>query len=294
MKILLLGSTGMLGQALYNKLKNKDLNVITVSRSGSDYNIDLATQLEKVKEIIELEQPNVVINTVALINLQECEKYPERAYLINARVPGVIADFCEKTGVFFVQISTDHYYIMEGKSAHCENENVCLVNEYARTKYAGEILALTYSNTLVIRTNIVGFRNQKNNLTFVEWIIQSLENEQLITGFEDFFTSSIDVYHFSDILIELINQGVTGIINVASLDILSKYEFIYKLAILLNKEEYVRKGKMEQFMGVRRANSLGLDVTRLKSVLIEQSIPSSNSVIQTLVGKYREGVFNEL
>jgi len=294
MKVLLLGSTGMLGQAIFNKLKENQINVLTIARSNSQYHVDLAIEPEKIREIIQLEKPDIVINSSALINLRECEDDPGKAYMINARVPGVIAEICKNTGAFFVQISTDHYYLGDGESTHSENDQVFLMNEYARTKYAGEIFALTYKNSLVIRTNIVGFRNIKNNQTFVEWVIHSLENEQMISGFEDFYTSSIDVYHFTDILMELIKKKVTGLINVASKDVLSKYHFIYKLAILLGKENFIKRGTINQLEMIQRGNSLGLDVTKLKSVLNEELIPSSNQVVQKIVEKYKEGAFYEL
>ncbi|MEC2077897.1 SDR family oxidoreductase, partial [Metabacillus fastidiosus] len=244
MKVLLLGSTGMLGQALYKKLKNKQMRVITIARSKSDYNVDLIVESEKIINIIKMEDPDIVINAAALVNLQVCEDYPEKAYLLNARIPSFIAEACKEVKAFFVQISTDHYYIKDGESKHKESDDVYLVNEYARTKFAGEFFALTYSESLIVRTNIVGFRNKQNKPTFIEWIIDSLENKKLIFGFQDFYTSSIDVYHFADILMELIEKKITGIINVASENELSKYEFIYRLATLLGKEKYVKRSKM--------------------------------------------------
>jgi dTDP-4-dehydrorhamnose reductase len=290
MKVLLLGSTGMLGQALYSKLDTR-YSVKTLARANSDYKVDLMIEARKIKEIIETEKPDIIINAAALVNIQECEQNPGKAYLINGRVPGIISEVCKGIGGYFIQISTDHYYTNDGRNAHKENDEINLVNEYARTKYAGETFALTYVNSLVIRTNIVGFRNRKNKFTFAEWIFNSLENNQSILGFEDYYISSIDVYHFSDILMELIDKKVTGLINIASSDVLSKYEFIYKIADLLNKKELVKIAKLENLGGVPRGNSLGLDIDLLKSIILKEKIPSSQMVIEKLVEKYKEGAF---
>ncbi|MEC2077311.1 hypothetical protein [Metabacillus fastidiosus] len=92
----------------------------------------------------------------------------------------------------------------------------------------------------------------------------------------------------------LIENKFNGIIIVASENVLSKYEFLYSLATLLGKEKYVKRSKMNPLQSVKRADSLGLDVTKLKDILVENSIPSSNQVIQKLVEEYKEGAFREL
>lgn len=294
MKVLLIGSTGMLGQALYSKIVEEKYKIVTVARTKSDYNIDLLYDWARLDKVIDKENPDIIINTAAITNLLECQQDPGKAYTINASIPGRIAEKCKITGAYFIQISTDHYFKSKERKMHDENEIVDLINEYARTKYAGEVFSLTYHNSLVIRTNIVGYRNLKNRPTFIEWVLKSLENDQMITGFEDFYTSSIDVYHFAEILLELINKRVNGLINVASSDVLSKYEFIYSLASLIGKKDYVQKGKMELLGNVPRANSLGLNTKKLKKILQSQKIPTSNQVIHKLVEKYKEGAYFEL
>ncbi len=294
MKLILIGATGMLGQALNQKFLHEDLEFVTISRSNSTYNIDLLIDTDKLVEIIRHEKPDVVVNSAALINLKECEQYPDKAYILNSRLPGLLEMVCREVNSYFVQVSTDHYYENDKKVQHLENENVVLLNEYARTKYAGEIFALTYQNTLVIRTNIVGYRNKKNEPTFIEWVIKSILQGESITGFEDFYTSSIDVYSFANILMELIEQKVTGIINVATSDVCSKYEFIYKFAKKLGKEQYIVKGKLTNFEGFKRANSLGLDTTKLQNILCKQKVPNTEQVIDYLIKKYKEGAFYEL
>lgn len=293
MKILLIGSTGMLGQALYKKIVRQGIEVITIARSSSTYQFDLLTECEKLIEVIKTEKPAVVINSAALINLKECENYPDKAYIINARLPGLIGMACQEINSYFVQISTDHYYANDEKVLHNEKNEIMLLNEYARTKYAGECFALTYNKSLVIRTNIVGFRNKKNEPTFIEWIISSLQAGEIITGYDDFYTSSIDVETFSDILMRLIRRKSTGILNVSSKDVASKYEFIYGIAQKLGKEQQVLKGTIKQIQGVKRANSLGLDTTRLQRIIKDCEIPTTEQVLGRLIRQFEEGAFYE-
>ena len=284
----------MLGQTLLKTLQGNKYSVVTVSRNNSDYNIDLLVDSDKFIAIMIKEKPEIIINSAAIIDLEYCETCPGEAYIINSRLPALIAQACKITKSYFVQISTDHYYFNDSNIAHAEDHELYLLNEYARTKYAGEIFALTHKNTLVARTNIVGFRNKKGIPTFVEWIIKSLKSNEIITGYEDYYTSSIDVKTFSTILLELIQMGITGIINIASSDIISKYEFIRSLAVLLGKEEYIKKGSIKMMHGTIRANSLGLDTSKLKCLLKHNKMPSSKEVIINIFNQYKEGSYCEL
>lgn len=291
MKVLLVGSTGMLGQAILKMYWGKNIFPKTVSRTNADHNIDLVKNTEKIIDVIKSEKPDIVINTAAWINLEECEKNPGEAYILNGKLPGLISDTCNLIGSYFVQISTDHFYINDNLKQHLETDKVILLNEYARTKFIGESLALINKNTLVLRTNIVGFRSN-NNLTFVEWIFNNLENDNQITGFTNYYTSSIDVYTFSAVLSQLIEKQITGIINIGSNDVISKYDFIFRIAQSINKEFLVSEGKMED-NNIKRGNSLGLNVMKVEAIL-NQKMPSSEKVIQNIVGKYKEGAMNEL
>lgn len=294
MRVLLLGATGMLGQELVRVLKKYKFVVVTSSRNNSDYNIDYFLESNRINEIISEVKPQIIINAVAIVNLRYCELNPDEAYVINSRLPSIITEICKNNNIYFIQISTDHYYSNEGKMKHCENYPVKLLNEYARTKYAGECLALTYEHSLVIRTNLVGFRNRLSSPTFIEWVLKSLEDEKEIVGYTDYYTSSIDVRTFSEILIDLIKIKYTGLINVASSEVISKYEFISSLASLLGKEHKVIKGQLLRENGAFRANSLGLDIKQLKKVLPKNKIPSSNEVIKKIYLEFKSGAYYEL
>jgi dTDP-4-dehydrorhamnose reductase len=285
MKMLILGSTGMLGMALYRQAKRENISVIGAARSGADRTVDI-TNKGALQSLIINDNPDIVINTVAITNLDCCENTPSLAYLTNARPASIIAEICSKTGAEFIHISTDHYYSMDARKRHSEKSPVTLVNEYARTKYAAEWFAQTYEKSLVIRTNIVGFKNRPENLTFVEWCIRMLIERTPATLFNDFYTSPIDVYRFSEILLDLIETGTTGILNVAGKEVLSKKEFIFELADALNLDtSHTKTGSVHMLTGIKRAESLGLNVKKVEKIL-GYRMPDRHDVINNLVHHY--------
>ncbi len=287
MKILVLGSTGMLGQALIREGKIQGLDIRGAAINGGDYVFDIRDDLALTKTIEDF-RPNVIINTVAILNINDCEKDPGLAYSINSRPATVLAEISKNRNIYFVHISTDHYYINEDKKSHNEDSPVTLINEYARTKYIAEAFALTSLNALVVRTNIVGFRGWENDMTLVEWIIDTLKNRVPIILFPDFYTSSIDVRQFSKLLFALINKKYTGLINVASRDIFSKSDFIKSLVSRLDFElNNFKEESVLTLPGSRRAESLGLDVSKVENVL-GRRMPSKDMVIESLALEYEE------
>ncbi|MCH2022913.1 MAG: sugar nucleotide-binding protein [Saprospiraceae bacterium] len=283
---LILGSTGMLGQALMNTLKAENHSVIGLARKNADICIDItddALLLQTLKAIA----PQVIINTVAIVNLSFCEQNPDQSYVYNARVSSVLANYCASESIKYVYISTDHYFSKNKNFKHSENAQVNLCNEYARTKYIGEQLSLTNPNALVIRTNIVGFRYNPDTPTFVEWVINALEKQEKMILFDDFYTSSLDVYSFSKALCILIKKDASGLYNLASSEVSNKNQFISKLAQKLGFSlNNTSIGSMEQSLSeVQRNNSLGLDVSKAEK-LLNFNLPKLSDVINNLATEY--------
>ena len=169
---------------------------------------------------------------------------------------------------------------------HDELCPVSLVNEYARTKYIGEKFVLTNPDSLVVRTNIIGFRCIKEKPTFVEWVIDSLKAGNSIIAFNDYYTSSIDVVSFSDILLQLIAMESKGLFNIGSSEVSSKMEFIMKTAEVFGYNSYnVEPGTIRSISGPRRAESLGLDVSKVEKET-GCKMPNLETVIFNIFNEY--------
>lgn len=287
MNVLLLGATGMLGKALYRTAKSRNYSVTGVARSGTDFALDIRNKRE-LRTLIVDQNPDIIINTIAKTNLDYCEKYYEDAYSVNTRPLSFLADLANQYGIYLIQISTDHFYTGDGPKLHGENCPVTLVNEYAKTKFLAECLTRTCEKSLVVRTNIVGFRGNNENPTFIEWCINILINKTPAVLFDDFYTSSIDVRTFSEILFDIVDRKITGLLNVSSRDVTSKKMFIETLAEELNLDaSHTTSGSVRGLKGVRRAESLGLDVINAETIL-GYRMPGLPEVIEKLVSEYQQ------
>jgi len=293
MKVLVIGSTGMLGQALMLEMKRRGIDVIGIARSGADISCDIVDD-RTLSNIILSIKPQIIINSAAMVSLAKCEEKPDYTYLVNARPASILTEIARKSGIYFVQISTDHYYTGDCNIKHTEEHPIRLINEYSRTKYAAERFALTNPNALVIRTNIVGFRNKIETSTFVEWAIQNIENKSPMTLFDDYFISSINVTQFSSALLDIIEKKTTGVLNVASREVFSKKTFICalakKMAYSLNN---IKIGSVFDAGDASRAESIGLDVGKAEDIL-GYELPTLDEVITSIVEEYEDGIKNEI
>lgn len=286
MKVLLLGSDGMLGQAMKVQFQKAGHIVNGVGRVNAEYCFDLLDEKMLIRCVIA-EDPDVIINTAAIINLEYCEENPGDAYCLNSRLPGILANICREQGRYFVQISTDHYYSGDGEKQHIESDEVCLINEYARTKFLGEKLALTNLKTLVIRTNIVGFRC-RGQKTFVEWAIDEVQSGRQITLFPDFYTSSIHTRLAARIIVDAVERKLLGTYNLASCEVSSKETFVLNLSRELFGHEpmYIKKS-IKGLCGTPRGDSLGLDTRHIEKVL-GYKMPTLGETIKSLKEEYQE------
>lgn len=286
-KILLLGSTGLLGQALTKEAEKRGIQIIGVAHSNANFNLDITNDKE-LSSLIKEQNPDIVINACAIVNHKLCDEDTKMAYDVNARPSSILSNLADEIGFYYVFISTDGYYNGDKNKKHFTNDNIWLLNEYARTKYAGECFTLINKNALVVRTNIIGFRWRKNQPTFLEWVINSLKEQAEMTLFDDYFTSSITVAQFSKALYDLIKKKPNGIINLASSQVSTKKEFIEEVARELNFSlQNTKTGSVKNLSTSRRADSLGLDVSEAECIL-GYSLPNLKSVVAQIKEEYEK------
>ncbi len=284
-RLLVLGSTGMLGQAMLAQARAREWPCCGAARSGAESSVDV-TDLTALEALLDEVRPSAVVNCVAITSLADCEEQPALAYAVNARAPGLLAELSLDRGIDFVQVSSDHFFTGDEAAVHDEKARVRLVNEYARTKYAGEVFALTAPTTLAVRTNIVGLRRWPGRPTFVEWALDAVENDRPLLLFEDFFTSSMHSRACSTAILDLIQMRARGLVNIASSQVVSKREFVEAIAQALGVELSRVSASSVRGLTPRRAESLGLDVRRAES-LLGRRLPDLHDTVRAVIEEYQ-------
>lgn len=287
MKLLVIGATGLLGSAVWKEGNRRGHEVIAAARANAPLRLDV-TDFEQLESVLYASAPDALINCAALTDIAACEADPGLAYRVNARPLAILAAWSRAIGRPLVQISTDHYFTKGAGRPHAESEPVSLVNEYARTKYAGERFALLSPAALVLRTSIVGIRGWEKP-TLAEWAIAAIERDEPLTLFEDAFTSSIDVVTFARALFDLLERRTAGLLNLASSQVYSKADFVRALAARIGRELAPATAGSVAQLQPSRPKSLGLDVSAAERQL-GYALPGLESVAAAVVEQYEESL----
>lgn len=283
MKVLVIGSTGLLGQAVSTEVRSRGWPLVTAARSGTDLTLDIGDAVALDACLAEV-LPDLLFNCAALTDFIQCERDPGLAYRINARPLASMATWSQRTGGRLLHVSTDHYFVVGGATPHREDDQVQLVNEYARSKYAAEAFALTASRALVFRTSIVGIRGWQR-LSLAEWAIRSVLDSAPVGLFADAYTSSIDVGGFARAAIDIALGPAKGLFNLAASEVYSKAQFVQEIANQMGRR--LDNAKLIPLSDGHppRAGSLGLDVSRAQG-LLKYPLPGLPDVVRAVLDEH--------
>ncbi|PHO13403.1 hypothetical protein CPG38_02820 [Malaciobacter marinus] len=296
MKIAIFGSTGLLGSTLCELYKNHDIKSFSrvfSKKEANNYIIDYSKLEEEVNCHFDNWKPDIVINCIALVNLENCENNISLARLSNYDIAISLANIAKKYNSYYIHISTDHYF-NDNKKLHTEEDSVQIMNNYALTKYEAEKeIPKIYSNSLIVRTNILGFRGKKTK-TFFEWLLYGLLNKESIHLYSNFYTSPICTNLLGNILLKCYDNNLIGVYNITSSEHINKYDFGLKTAKKFNLDfKHVKKSQIDNNnVSVKRALTLGLDVSKIENDL-KMKMPSIDDTLNSLYQDFLKGKINE-
>ena len=78
MKVVVIGANGQLGSDIFKVYKDKGNTMHALNHN----NIDIA-EADSCMEVIKRIQPELLINTAAMHNVELCEQFPEKSFKVN-------------------------------------------------------------------------------------------------------------------------------------------------------------------------------------------------------------------
>ena len=130
-KILVLGASGYLGSRIHSNIGNSYgtfFSDLPVNKSNLYY-LD-ALDLHEFNKLLKEIRPDVVINCIGFTDVDGCEIFPEKSWIINCKFPVAFAEICNANDIKFVHISTDHY-LNTTNTKLSETDAINLVNQYS-------------------------------------------------------------------------------------------------------------------------------------------------------------------
>lgn len=267
MKILILGSSGMLGREFVNIFKEKHevygIDINDIRNLGDKYfSINLLNELE-LKKFLGKKNFDIIINSVAIVDLKKCETDKKLAEDLHVNLNKNFIEYCNKNNTKYIYISTDS--VFDGEIGNYKENSIAKpLNNYAYTKFLGEKEVEKIKNHIIVRTNILGCTENQNSL--FKWAYENLKDNIEINGFEDVIFSPISVFRLSELINELVKINYQGLINVVNDTVLSKYEFLNILKEMMSSTSKINKVKIQNADIIRPKNT-SLNNELLHSIL---------------------------
>ncbi len=238
-RIIITGSNGLLGQKL----------AVLLSR-GSDYDLLLASKHEspvfeenevpyrqlditnrnEVRRVVDDFQPDVIVNTAAITNVDQYETERELAWNVNVSGVENLAIAAKFVGARMIQLSSD--YIFDGKNGpYDETARPNPLSYYGRTKLASEnVLRVNDIPGTIVRTMILYGVASRIRVNFVLWLIHELEHGKTVRVVDDQYGSPTLADDLAYAILRIIAFDREGTYHIAGSELLSRYEFAVKLA----------------------------------------------------------------
>jgi len=251
-KIIVLGSTGLLGSTLLKYFsKQSNIKCYGIIRKNSDidklknikniklYKIDYKNK-NSITKVFNKIKPNLIINCIGIVKQLTHKNQLSEIIRVNSFLPHYLAELANmKNKTRFIQFSTD--CVFSGtKGKYKETDFPGAQDIYGRSKLFGE---LTYSNTLTLRTSIIGHELQ-TKYSLLNWF---LDQKKSVKGYKNAIFSGLTALEIAKFLDKFIipNKKLNGMYHlsgnpISKYDLLNLIKSVYKKDIKINIDKKVK------------------------------------------------------
>ena len=243
MKILVIGVTGMLGNAMFRTFLNSNFghDVVGTARSTTALDwFDGATS-EQIITGVDVEnhdslvrifakvRPQIVINCVGLVKQLAEANNPLLAVPLNTLLPHRLAALCSLVGARLIHISTDCVFSGD-KGNYLESDFADAQDLYGRSKLLGEV---DYPHAITLRTSIIGHELSGNH-SLIGWF---LSQENKVKGFTRAIFSGLPTMELGRVVHDFVlpHPDLHGLYHVAAKPI-DKHNLLKLVAEIYGKK----------------------------------------------------------
>lgn len=230
-KVLVMGSSGMLGHAVVNFLLNSPKFIIydvsfrfKIRPKTIILNVMHKAPCEDL--IVEL-KPDYIINCIG--DLVSDKPNYERAIYLNSYFPHFLKNICKKINCQLIHISTDCVF-SGSKGAYLELDYRDGEGLYAETKKMGEIID---RKNLTLRSSIIGPELKKSGVGLFQWFINQ---DKELQGYKHSIWSGVTTLELARAIKWAIDFDVTGIYHITNGSSISKHDLLELFKKHLNRD----------------------------------------------------------
>jgi dTDP-4-dehydrorhamnose reductase len=215
-------------------------------------------------------QPEVLIHTAALSDIDYCQAHQEEAERVNVGITRNLVGMCSATGTRMLYFSSDSIFD-GGKGKYVEEDPPAPLHFYGKTKVRGEKLVQQgCENWVVIRPSLViGLPVLEEGNSFLWRMIKALKQGRTVSFPKQEVRSPLDVITLSRAVLELAAGSYQGVLHISGNDRMNRFEMAQKIArklgypleSVVDKEPEIKSGR------ARRPRDVSLSNAKAKAVL---------------------------
>jgi len=267
------GASGLLGQKVTQLALEKGHEVYSTykehpTNSGNPIKLDLTNQDQVSKTISQL-KPQAVIHTAAYTDVDGCEINQDLAWKVNAEATKHIAEASAKANSHVIYVSTD--YVFDGEiGLYSEEDQPKPISHYGYTKLKGEEFVKEHAQEWCItRASVIYGWGQQYKLNFATWLINNLKQGKEVKVLVDQYVSPTLNTNLAEMLLEIAQRGILGILHTAGDTRINRYEYALKLAEVFNlSADLIKPAKMDEMSWkAKRPRDSSLNVSKASTLL---------------------------
>jgi dTDP-4-dehydrorhamnose reductase len=258
MKILITGANGLLGQKLVQLLREQDnIELIATSRGECRiknlelrfyHKLDVTNPDQTIALFTQL-NPNIVIHTAAMTQVDDCELNQEQCVIENIEAVKNIVKGCEEVGAHLVHLSTD--FIFDGTEGPLTEDAVPNpVNFYGESKLEAEkfIMKSNISWAIARTVLVYGIVSGLSRSNIILWVKENLENKKTLKIVNDQWRTPTLAEDLAMGCWLIAKNKASGVFNISGYDMLTPYDMAQKVAEFFNLDRnYITKADSSTF-----------------------------------------------
>jgi dTDP-4-dehydrorhamnose reductase len=219
--------------------------------------------------MLDSTRPDWVINCAALANLDECEKHPDQAKILNTDLPRELAAACAERNTKFIHLSTDAVFDGTKQGSYSEEDAPNPQGVYSQTKLDGEAAVQeANSQAIIARVNFFGW-SLSGYRSLGEFFVNNLSKGNTVNGFTDVIFCPMWVNHLAQTLVAMLEKDLHGLYHVVGAQAMSKYQFGVEVARKFElRESLIEPQSVERSsLTAKRSHNLWLSIHKLSTDL---------------------------
>lgn len=272
-KILILGSSGLIGNTLAKYLAKKCYVILGISNKTKKENINVLKNISRVTTFDALDykefenslnkfRPNIIINCIGVTKHVLSEFDISEIYYLNSTFPNLLSNWCIKKRSQLIHISTDCIFNGNKPGLRVIDQEI-----YGYSKFLGE---KNIDTGLIIRTSTIG-HELGSHYGLLDWF---LSQENKVCGFKNAFFNGVTTLTLSKYIYKILNKipNKKLILNLTS-NRISKYDLLKITNSIYNCDKFITGTEMPKIDRTLFA------VKQEKLVLIKKSW--ENQILET-------------